>query len=119
VAVTDELARLPARGGEAQAHEHIVQPALEQREQVLAGDARLAGGLFVVAVELALQHAVVASRLLLLAQLDAVLALFHAPAPVLARSVGAALDAALVGEAALALEKQLLPLAATLLALWA
>jgi hypothetical protein len=56
---------------------------------------------------------------LLLAQLNAVLALFHAPAPVLARRVGATLDAALVGQAALALEKQLLPLAAALLALWA
>jgi hypothetical protein len=36
---------------------------------------------------------------------------------VLARRVGAALDAALVGEAALALEEELLPLAAALLAL--
>jgi hypothetical protein len=36
---------------------------------------------------------------------------------VLARRIGAALDAALVREAARALEEQLLPLAATLLAL--
>jgi hypothetical protein len=38
---------------------------------------------------------------------------------VIARRVGAALDAALVGHAALALEEELLPLAAALLALWA
>jgi hypothetical protein len=36
----------------------------------------------------------------------------------LARRVGATLDAALVGEAALTLEEELLTLAATLLALW-
>ena len=77
----------------------------------------LARGLLVVAAELLLEHAVVAARLLLLAQLHAVLALFQAPAAVLARRVGAALDAALVGQAALALEEQLLALAAALLAL--
>ena len=119
MAVADELAGLTARGREAQTHEHVVQPALEQREQVLAGDARLPGGLFVVAVELPLEHSVVAARLLLLAQLHPVLALFHAPTPMLARRVGAALDAALVRQAALALEEQLLSLAAALLALWA
>src|SRR5271167_2792625 len=119
MAVTDELARLAARGREAQPHQHVVQPALEQREQVLAGDPRLPGRLFVVAVELALQHTVVAARLLLLAQLHAILALFHAPPPVLARRVGATLHPALVGQASLALEEQLLSLPAALLALWA
>src|SRR5450631_4438085 len=101
MAVTDELARLPARGREAQTHEHVVQPALEQREQVLAGDTRLPRCLFVVAVELLLQHSVVTACLLLLAQLHAVLALFHAPTSVLTRRVGAALHPALVGQAAL------------------
>ena len=86
VAVADQLARLAARGGEAEAHEHVVEPALEQREQVLAGDPGLARGLLVVAVELPLEHAVVAARLLLLAQLQPVLALFQAPAAVLARA---------------------------------
>src|SRR3712207_9065259 len=50
-------------------------------------------------------------------QLHAVLALLLAAASVVARRVRAALDAALVREAALALEEQLLPLAAALLAL--
>src|ERR1700722_9378269 len=119
VAVANQLPRLAARSGKAEAHEHVVQPALEQRQEVLAGDAGLARGLLVVAGELALEHSVVALRLLLLAKLNSVLALFEAAAAVLARRVGAALDATLVGQAALTLEEQLLPLAAALLALWA
>jgi hypothetical protein len=67
--------------------------------------------------ELALQHLVVAASLLLLAQLQPVLGLAHAAATVLPGRIGAALHPALVGEAALALEEQLLALAAALLAL--
>ena len=117
VAVADQLPGLAARGGEAEPHQDVVEAALEQAQQVLAGDALLAAGLVVVVAELLLEHLVVAARLLLLAQLVAVLGLAHAAAAVLARRVGAALDAALVGEAALALEEQLLALAAALLAL--
>src|SRR4051794_36129052 len=117
VPVPDELAGLAARGGGAEAHEHVVEAALEDAQQVLAGDALLAGSLLVVVAELLLEDAVVAARLLLLPQLDAVLGLLLAPAAVVAGRVRAALDAALVGEAALALEEQLLPLTAALLAL--
>src|SRR5664279_264769 len=117
VAVADELARLGARGCEAEAVDDVVEPRLEHSEQVLARDARLAAGLVVVVGELLLEHAVVALGLLLLAQLQQVLALLDAAAPVLARRVGAALDAALLGQAALALEEQLHALAAALLAL--
>src|ERR687886_817323 len=49
--VADQLARLPPRCGEAEADEHVVEAALEQREQVLARDALLAGGLLVVVAE--------------------------------------------------------------------
>src|SRR4051794_5356502 len=117
VAVADQLPRLPARGREAQADEDVVEAALEQGEQVLAGDAGLAGRPLVVVAELLLEHAVVALGLLLLAQLDAVLGLLLAPAAVVARRVRAPLDAALVGEAPLTLQEQLLPLPAALLAL--
>src|SRR3954453_18627003 len=119
VAVADHLARLAARRGEAEAHDDVVQARLQEHQQVLTRDARLAGRLVVVAAELALQHAVVAAGLLLLAQLDAVLRLLLATTAVISGRVGAALDAALVGEAALALEEQLLTLAAALLALGA
>src|SRR5204863_2426487 len=100
-----------------EAHQDVVQAGLEHRQQVLAGDPGLARSLGVVVAELPLLDAVVATGLLLLAQLHAVLALFLAPAPVLAGRIGAALHAALVRQAALALEEQLLPLPAALLAL--
>src|SRR5439155_6921739 len=116
VAVADELARLPARGGESESNEHVVESRLEQAQEVVAGDARLAARLRVVVAELPLEDPVVAAGLLLLAQLEPVLGLLRAAAAVLAGRVVAALDAALVGEAALALEEQLLPLAAALLA---
>src|SRR3954451_7778189 len=85
--MADELARLPPRGGEAEPHEHVVQPALEERKQVLARDARLARSLFVVVAELLLEHAVVPARLLLLAQLHAVLRLLLTPTTVVARRI--------------------------------
>src|ERR1044072_6628777 len=105
-----------ARGGRPEPDEDVVEPGLEDREQVLARDPLHAGGLVVVDPKLLLEHAVVAASLLLLAQLDAVLRLLLAPAAVVARRVRAALDAALVREAALALEEELLALAAALLA---
>ena len=115
--VADELARLTARGREAQPHHDVVETRLEQAQQVLAGDARLPAGLVVVGAELTLEYAVETTRLLLLAQLQAILRLLHAPATVIARRVRATLDAALVGQAALTLEEELHPLAAALLAL--
>src|SRR4051794_8377293 len=117
VAVADQLARLAARGREAEPDEDVVEAGLEQHEQVLARDPGLARGTLVVVAELLLEHAVVAPRLLLLTQLHPVLGLLLAPAAVIARRVRAALDAALVGEAALALEEELLALPAALLAL--
>src|SRR5436853_4855478 len=87
VAVKDQLPGLPARGGEAEPYQHVVEPALEHPQQVLTGDPRLPGGLVVVDAELLLEHAVVALGLLLLAQLQAVLALALAPTAVLARRV--------------------------------
>ena len=69
--VRDELARLGARAAEAHAVDHVVQARLEQRQQVRAGVALAALGLGEVAAELALQHAVHALDLLLLAQLQA------------------------------------------------
>ena len=117
VPVADELAGLAARGREAEAHEDVVQAALEQGQKVLAGDARLRRRSLVVVAELLLEHAVVPPRLLLLAKLHAVLGLLLAPTAVLARRVVATLDAALVRQAALALEEELLALATALLAL--
>ena len=73
VAVADDLACLVARRGEAETVDDVVEPALEQAQQVLARDALLAARELVVAAELLLEQAVDALRLLLLAKLDAVL----------------------------------------------
>src|SRR4029077_19672780 len=95
-----------------------VKPRLEQLQQALAGHTLAARGLRVGLAELALEDPVDAAQLLLLAQLLAEIR--HAAAallPVLSRGVAAALDRALVGEAFLALEEQLLPFTAALPAL--
>src|SRR5581483_10275558 len=106
------------RRGEAEPVDDVVEPGFERAQQVVAGDATLARRLLVVRAELGLEQAVVSARLLLLAQLEQVLGLLDAAAAVLARRVAAALDGALLGGAALALEEELHALPAALLALW-
>ena len=112
VAVAYELAGLRARCGKAQAVDDVVQPRLEEAQELLARDARAAGRLLVVVAELLLEQAVVPARLLLLAQLEEVLALLDAAAAVLTRRIRATLDRSLLGEAALAFQEQLHALAA-------
>jgi hypothetical protein len=65
----------------------LSKAALEDAQEVLAGDPGLARRLRVVRAELLLQHAVVAAGLLLLTQLHAVLGLLLAAAAVLARRI--------------------------------
>src|SRR6185312_9561455 len=117
VAVTHELPCLGARAGEAEAVDDVVEPRLEHPQEVLAGRAGAARRLGVRVAELLLEQAVVAARLLLLAELQQVLALLDAAAAVLSRRIRAALDRALLGEAALALQEELEPLPAALAAL--
>ena len=69
--VRDQLARFGARRAEAHAVDDVVEARLEQRQQVRAGVALAALGFGEVAAELALEHAVHALDLLLLAQLQA------------------------------------------------
>ena len=112
VAVADELARLRAGCGEAEPIHNVVEASLEHPQQRLAGDAGALARLGVVVAELLLEQAVEAARLLLLAELHQILALLDAPTAVLARRIAAALDRALLGQATLALEEELHPLAA-------
>src|SRR5207245_5678382 len=113
----DELARLCARDCEAEPVDDVVEPRLEHPEQGLARDTGALRRLRVVGAELLLEQAVVAARLLLLAQLEQVLGLLDAAAAVLARRIAATLDRALLRQAALALQEELHALAAALLAL--
>src|SRR5215471_14089614 len=84
----DELASRGARHREAHAIDDVVQARLEHAQQVLARIALLARGLLVVRAELALEKAVDAFDLLLLAKLHAVVRqapLLRAGGAVLAR----------------------------------
>src|SRR5689334_13645213 len=107
VAVPDELAGRVAGLGEARPVDDVVQPRLEDAQQVLAGLAGAAVRLLVVAAELLLEDAVDARGLLLLAHLQQVLTLLGARATVLTRGVGTDLDRALRGLALGPLEEQL------------
>src|SRR5256714_8851 len=117
VAVANELAGLRARGCEAEAGDDGVETRLEHPQGLLTCDAPAPRGPRGVVAELLLEQAVVPSRLLLLAELQQVLGLLDAAAAVLARRIAAALDRALLGQAALALEEELHALPAALLAL--
>ena len=107
VAVLDQLARHVPALGEAGPVDDVVEAALQDLEQVVAGLAALAGGLFVVVAELLLQHAVDAPRPLLLPDLEQVLALPGPVPAVLARRVGPDLDRALRRVALGTLEEEL------------
>src|SRR5438132_4980924 len=113
-----DLARLGAARAEPHAVRNGIQARLQQLQKTLARHAFAARGLCIGLAELALEQPVYAAQLLLLPQLLAEIG--HTAAAflsVLSRRIAAALDRAFVGEALLALEEELLPLAAALAAL--
>ena len=116
VAVVDQLAGLRAAHGEAEAVNDVVQAALADGEQVLAGLAGTALGHVEVAAELALEEAVVPLGLLLLTHLLAVLGGLAPALTVLSGGVGAVFHCALLSVAPVALEEELLALPAALAA---
>ena len=107
-----QLTRLRAGAGEAQTINHIVQAGFEQTEQVFTGNARHLLRHFEIVAELAFQHAIVTAGVLLGTQLLAVFGNLLASLAMLAGRIGAAVNRALLGIAALALQKQFLTLAA-------
>src|SRR6266550_2571711 len=72
VPVGDELAGVTARGGKPDPVDHVVQPRLQETEQVETGHAGHLGGPIEVEPELALEQEVDAARALLGSQLDPV-----------------------------------------------
>src|SRR6476469_5901005 len=112
MAMAHELPSLGAARPPSGAEHDVVEPQLEQLEQVLTRHALAAVGLLVRAAELLLHQPVDAACLLLLAELQQVLGTLALPvAARLTRRVRAALDRALHGVALGALEVQLHPLA--------
>src|SRR5665213_4204622 len=73
VAMAHELARLVTTGRKSRTIDDVVETALEDAQQVLAGAAGLAARLFVVTAELLLEDAVDARALMLLSHLQQVL----------------------------------------------
>src|SRR5262249_56886397 len=94
-----QLARHVTALGEAGPVDHVVEAALQDLEQVLAGLAAPAGGLLVVVVELPLEDAVHPAGLLLYPDLAEVLALLHPPSSVLAPLLNPHHDQGLTQEA--------------------
>ena len=84
VAVADELAGLGSRRREAHPVDDVVEAQLERAEEALAGHAGAVLGVVEVVPELALEDAVDAADLLLLAKLEAVVADLAAADAVLA-----------------------------------
>ena len=121
VAVPDQLARAAARRRETHAVDDVVEPGFERHQQVGALDAGQPRRARIGVAELRLGQAVHPLDLLLFAQLLGVLG-HLAPAtsrlPVLPRRILAALDGALLGQAAGALEEQLGAFAPAEAALW-
>jgi hypothetical protein len=112
--VADDLTRFGARGAEAHAISHAVEPAFEYLQQRFAGHLLATRGFVIALAELALEQAVGAAHLLFFAKLNAVTRKAGVLLPVLSRRIVAALDRALVGEALFALEKQFLAFATAL-----
>src|SRR5437867_3364600 len=92
VSVPHELPRLGTRGREAEPIDDVVEPPLEQLEQGLTRDPSRPVGKREVSPELPFEHAVDASQLLLLAQLNRVLGELRPGLAVLARRVVPSLD---------------------------
>jgi hypothetical protein len=115
MSVRHQLSSLGPRVSQAQPIHDVVEPHLEDAQQVFAGHAWLAFGGHEVLVELALEDAIDVSRLLLFLELQGELALFAAAAVAGrgARRGWAPLDRALGREAALALEEQFHALTST------
>src|SRR5207302_1461413 len=108
--MTDELARRATARGEAHPIHHVVETALERREQVVPGDARRRAHALERVAELLLAQLIDALDLLLLAQLLGVLRRLAAARSVLAVLAGrvwTTLHRTLLGEALGALQKEL------------
>src|SRR3984885_6133600 len=104
--VTNDLPRLRQRAGETETIDDVVEPALQQHQQILAGDAVHPLSHREVRRELRFHQAVNALNLLLLAQPNREFGETRARLSVRAGRIIAPLDRALVAVASLSLEEE-------------
>ena len=115
--MTHQLASLGTGGRQTHAEHHIVQTALQQRQQVFTGGAGHFLRHLKVVAELTLQHAVIPLGKLLRPQLLTIFRRLLVPGlTVLAGGIGTAIQGAFAGIATLALQKQFLTFTAAELA---
>src|SRR3972149_3562780 len=107
----DQLPALPARHRESELEHHVVQAPLQKDQQVVAGPPLHPVRFLEIVVELFLQESVYSPCLLLLPQLDPVVAVLRPTLPVLTGGISPALDGALVGKATVPLQVPLHPFA--------
>src|SRR3970282_47136 len=107
----DQLPALPARHRESELEHHVVQAPLPHDQQGVAGPPLHPVRFLEIVVELFLQESVYSSCLLLLPQLDPVVAVLRPTLPVLTGGISPALDGATGGKATVSLQVQLHPFA--------
>src|SRR5690606_1910397 len=111
VVVPNELAALRAAGRKPHPVHDVVEPALDEAQHLLTRTARQTRSRHVVPRELLLEQSVDTAHALLLAQAETVLAELDARLAMLAGRIRAACHRALVGEAALPLQVELVAVA--------
>src|SRR5580704_11704723 len=116
--VTNDLPCLRQRAGEAETIDDVIEPALEQHQQILAGDAVHPLSHREVCRELRFHQAVNALNLLLLAQPNREFGETRTRLSVRAGRIIAPLDRALVAVASLSLEEEFQSFAPTQAAYW-
>ncbi len=108
MAVANELASFIAGIGETRSISDVIKTALKHREQIGARNALHVLRLLEKATELLLKHPVDALDLLLLTKLKAILRELDAALAMLARRITTTFERALLSEATVALQKELL-----------
>src|SRR5512147_669106 len=111
--VTDELTRFLAGSPKSQPIGHVVQPALKQSQERLAGHPGLPLRPFEHSAELGLHQSVNSSELLFLTELRAVVGDSRPSLPMLPRRIAATFDGTFFGHTARAFQKQFLALSPT------
>ena len=105
----NQLARMRTAVAHAQTVHYVIQAAFQQHQQVFTRYALHAASLLEVPAELSFQYAIGTARFLLLAQLNAILALFFAANAMLSRGRGAFYNRTFRSKTTIPLKEELSP----------